>query len=59
MTAKLKRIGEALIEIADGQEGPIQKQVETIRRLTLELTVIIQDLMRTGTQEANGKAGTV
>ena len=45
VAAELKRIGEALIEIADGQERPTPQQVETIRRLILELSTLLQRLV--------------
>ena len=46
LAAELKRIGEALIEIADSQESPTPQQVETIRRLILELSALLQRLVQ-------------
>ena len=38
---ELKRIGEALIEIADGQESPTPQQIESIRTLIVELSALL------------------
>ncbi|BBO76174.1 hypothetical protein DSCW_35910 [Desulfosarcina widdelii] len=39
--AELKRIGEALIEIADGQESPTPQQIERIRTLIVDLSALL------------------
>ena len=57
--AELKRIGEALIEIADGQERPTPQQVETIRGLIIELSTLLQCLTRIGAREGDGNGGAV
>jgi hypothetical protein len=54
----LKRIGEALIEIADGQPRPAPQQVETIRRLILELSTLLQRLAHADAQEGDETGGT-
>ena len=59
VTAELKRVGEALIEIADNQEGPNPRQVETIRRLIQELAVLHQSLVHPSEPEGSGNGGTV
>lgn len=59
VAVELKRIGETLIEIADGQPRTTPQQIETIRRLILELSTLFQRLAHTGLQESNAKGGTV
>jgi len=59
VTAELKRIGEALIEIADSQESSTPQQVETIRRLIQELAVLHQRLVQPSEPERSGNGGTV
>ncbi|WP_319408725.1 hypothetical protein [uncultured Desulfosarcina sp.] len=59
LTAELKRIGEALIEIADSQESPTPQQVETIRRFIQELAVLHQRLAHPSEPEGSGNGGTV
>ena len=57
VAAELKRIGEALIEIADGQAGPTHHQVETIRRLILELSTLLQRLAHPTNPEGDEAGG--
>jgi len=56
---ELKRIGAALIEIADDQQRPLPQQVETIRTLILELTKLLPRLARMAAREDGGKGGDV
>jgi hypothetical protein len=56
---ELKRIGEALIEIADDQQRSIPQKIETIRNLILELTTLVPRLTHMGVQEDGGKGGDV
>jgi hypothetical protein len=53
----LKRIGEALIEIADDQQRPIPQQVKKIRDLILELSTLLSRLAHIGVREDGGKGG--
>ena len=41
VSAELKRIGEALIEIADNQESPTPQQIESIRTLIEDLSTLL------------------
>ncbi len=59
VTAELKRIGEAIIEIADSQESPTPQQVETIRMLIQELAVLHQRLVHPSEPERSGNGGSV
>jgi hypothetical protein len=59
VAAELKRIGEVLIEIADGRQNPSPQQVETIRRLILELSTLLQRLAHTDTLDGDGNGGAV
>ena len=54
--AELKRIGEALIEIADGQESPTPQQIETIRTLIVELSTLLSRIAPS-TGPEGGEAG--
>jgi hypothetical protein len=54
---ELKRIGEALIEIAGDHQLPIPQQVETIRNLILELSTLLSRLAHIGVREDGGKGG--
>ena len=54
---ELKRIGEALIEIADGQESPTPQQIESIRTLILELSTVLQRLAHPVTPEGSETGG--
>jgi len=58
VATELKRIGEALIEIADGQPRPAPQQVETIRRLILELSTLLQRLAHADAQDSDETGGT-
>ena len=57
IATELKRIGEALIEIADHQQLTYPRQVETIRNLILELTTLLPRLAHMGAREDGGKGG--
>jgi hypothetical protein len=55
--AELKRIGEALIEIADGQESPTPQQIESIRTLIVELSTLLSRLDHPSEPEGSGNGG--
>jgi len=59
VATELKRIGEALIEIAGHQQLTFPKQVETIRKLILELTRLLPRLAHMGAREDGVKGGDV
>jgi hypothetical protein len=59
LATELKRIGEALIEIADDHQLPIPQQIETVRNLILELTTLLPRLAYMGVRENGGKGGKV
>jgi hypothetical protein len=57
LAAELKRIGEALIEIAENQESPTSQQIESIRTLIVELSKVLQRLAQPATPEGNKVGG--
>jgi hypothetical protein len=59
VAGELKRIGEALIEIANDQQRPTPQQVELIIKLILKLSTLLKHLVHNGLREGNAKGGTV
>jgi hypothetical protein len=59
LAAELKRIGEAIIEIADSQQSPTPQQVETIRMLIQELAVLHRRLVHPSEPELSGNGGSI
>ncbi len=54
---ELKRIGEALIEIAENQESPTPRQIESIRTLIVDLSTVLQRLAHPATPEGSETGG--
>jgi hypothetical protein len=59
VATELKRICQALIEIADDRQRPIPRQFEKVRNLILELTTLLPRLAHMGAREDGGKGGKV
>jgi len=56
---ELKRIGEALIEIADNQESPTSQQIESIRTLIVELSALLSHIATPTGSVGDGNGRTV
>jgi hypothetical protein len=54
VSAELKRIGEALIEIADNQESPTPQQIERIQTLIIELSTLFSRFAQPATPDGVG-----
>jgi hypothetical protein len=59
VATELKRIGEALIEIADDRQRPISQQFEKVKDLAVELSTLLSRLAHIGVREDGGNGGTV
>jgi hypothetical protein len=54
---ELKRIGEAIIEVADNSRLPIHQKIETVRKHVIMLSTLIHRFRFAGSQEGTEKGG--
>ncbi len=57
LAAELKRIGEALIGIAESQESPVPQKIEGIHALIVDLSTLLQRLAQSHAQNGSETGG--